>query len=243
MFLFVCKTFISDFIINLQELQGVEMSKKKIVKFTFMIICYIIISAFFIGYFHTVYVMLINMYHYIAKYETRLNFISDSGYINFILVFTVHVVNRHLEIFTLACVLFMATIFICLIQKYQNVIKELGKLIISHENFKAFSDWKKKYKKSVILTTDINEHLKLCILFAVSMQLADVLSVIYYGKVSCNDNWKFAFWTIKYSHPVLAIMIPSVAVNYQVKLDYCYSSFVELAFKQAGWQFSPPRTR
>ena len=115
-------------------------------------------------------------------------------------------------------VIYMMAIFIHFHQEFKHQYNQLYKLIQSGGIYRAdsFSKWRKYFSSISVLVEDLNDNMKLYILYTIVLGCAGVLGVLYNTTVSCDITLNTIVWGVKYLALLLGVMVPGVAVSSQV---------------------------
>ena len=148
-YIFVWQTFNLCFIEYIIQIQNVNFARKDIVKFTLLLLCFLFSHLVVIGHGNAIYELIANSQQYIILYETKLSFLSDNGYQNFVLTVLIHVFDAWLELFKIAYILLIMVVIICLTQEVKANNTNLDELVRSEEIYEGstFSKWKRQYQK------------------------------------------------------------------------------------------------
>ena len=154
----------------------------------------------------------------------------------FILIVIRTIARIWLSFFMMTSLIFIAIIIFCLIQEFKQLNKQLHHLIDSSKIYEpvSFPTWTKIYGDVANLVDSFNECIKLYLADGLVVSILNIMGVLYMTVASCTPQLQPIMWIIQFSIQTMAIMIPVVILNSQVRIPFCiiclYSSCIWLCY-------------
>ena len=125
-----------------------------------------------------------------------------------------------LQIFLHTSVIYFASLYICFVEEFKLIYKELEKLNKSCQVEEYFIKWRKSYCEVAQLVADLNDNFQTYLCYIIVIYTYGIMGALYNVTVSCGGISSLVIWMLRYLFPVFTVMCSAVAVSVQVRLIY-----------------------